>query len=107
MPEGSSFSLANLPYGVGGRPGEPARILVAAGAHALDLAATSDLGLLAGVLPAEVARATTLNPLMAMGAQTWTALRARLQELVSDSAATGRLGPALLPLGEVALQLPF
>jgi fumarylacetoacetase len=106
VPDGSPFPLTNLPYGVGGRPGEPARVLVAAGDQALDLTALAGLGLL-GEIPAETLAAPALNPLFALGSGAWRTLRDRLRELVTGGTATDQLAPALRPLAEVELRLPF
>jgi fumarylacetoacetase len=106
VPDGSPFPLTNLPYGVGGRPGEPPRVLAAVGSQALDLAELARLGLLAGAATPPVTEAETLNPLLALGPEAWAALRTRLLELAADPAATDRLGPALLPLDDITLRLP-
>jgi fumarylacetoacetase len=85
----SLFGIENLPYGVFSPAGGPRRIGVRLGAGVVDL---TPLG---GPFAA-----ATLNPLLAAGPAEWTAARARV---VGHVAA----GPAVLPLGEVTLHLPF
>ena len=85
----SLFGIENLPYGVFSVDGGPRRIGVRLGSGVVDLAPCG--GLLA---------AGTLNPLLAAGRPEWTAARARVVELVAA-------GPAVIPLDEVRLHLPF
>ena len=85
----TDFPLQNLPYGIfrtaaksTPRPG------VAIGASILDLAAAAQAGLLPDAASA-ACRQPTLNALMALGAPAWSALRARLSELLgADSCST-------------------
>jgi fumarylacetoacetase len=109
VPEGSEFPAANLPYGVGAPPGEPVRPVVAIGDQVIDLPALAEAGLLDGLGAQTLAAAQgpSLDPLLALGRDGWDGLRARLRELVTDSAATDRLAPALRPRDRVTLQLPF
>jgi fumarylacetoacetase len=81
---GNAFPVQNLPLGVfAGRSGPT--IGVAIGDQVLDLRGCS--GLL-GSLPAgtaEASAANTLNPLMALGPECWSALRARLSDLLRSN----------------------
>ncbi len=80
-PDGD-FPIQNLPFGVF-QAAQPT-VGVAIGEHILDLRASHHAGLLAS-LPAatgEACTAQTLNPLMALGAECWSALRARLSDLL-------------------------
>lgn len=94
------FGPQTLPYGVvefsGGRAAA-----VRVGDHALVLASLGD------ALGAEAALVSgpTLDPLLAAGRTAWTALRARLRDVVT--AASGPSGALLLPLAEVRAVLPF
>jgi fumarylacetoacetase len=107
----TDFPLQNLPYGVfrtaadtTPRPG------VAIGDRILDLHAAA----VAGLLPAAViaaCRQSTLNPLMALGAPAWSALRSRLSELLgADSCPAGaprqRVESCLRRMGDVTLLMP-
>jgi fumarylacetoacetase len=78
---GGAFPIQNLPFGVFAGASRPT-IGVAIGDQVLDLRGCS--GLLAPV-PAGTVKAcaaTTLNPLMALGPVGWSALRARLSDLL-------------------------
>ena len=101
------FPIQNLPFGVFRRGGAEPRIGVAIGDEVLDLAAAAEREFLAGLGDAihQACRADALNPLMALGAEAWSALRSRLSTMLSagsDHAAA----TTLIPLGEVALALP-
>ena len=104
---GHDFPIQNLPFGVFRRAGAEPRIGVAIGDEVLDLAGVADRDLLAGLGDAidRAARADSLNDLMALGPDAWSALRGRLSQLLrSDSAHAAAL--ALVPAGDVALDLP-
>ncbi len=112
VPPGSDFPIDNLPYGTFspvGQPGDPGpadrpRLGVAIGEYVLDV---TGLGA-AGLLPSAAARASTgLDDLLAAGRPAWSALRARLGELLSDTSARGRVEPLLRPRDTVRLRLPF
>jgi fumarylacetoacetase len=78
---GDAFPIQNLPFGVFAGPMGPT-IGTAIGDQILDLRGCA--GLLAS-LPAatrEACAAPTLNPLMALGPHSWSALRARLSDLL-------------------------
>lgn len=107
----ADFPLQNLPLGVF-RPSlqAAARPGVAIGDRILDLAALAQ----AGLLPPTVASACqqpTLNALMALGAPAWSALRARLSELLgADTCPPGELRSRverhLTPQRAVTMLLP-
>ncbi len=110
----SDFPLENLPYGVfRPRRGGPARIGVAIGDYALDLAAIDEAGLLA-TTPAGgqgLFARDTLNAFMAAGPAAWQAVRATLQRLLSAQEPTLRdwqalRDAALIRQNEVDLLLP-
>ena len=105
------FSLQNLPYGVFRTPAHPApRLGVAIGDRVLDLDAAAS----AGLLPAPVSaacREPALNALMALGAPVWSALRARLSELLgAETCPAGpqrsAVGRCLVPGTEAMMLLP-
>lgn len=106
---GCDFPLQNLPFGAFRRRGgdEAFRVGVAIGDQILDIGAAVDRGLFgqADALTARAAVATcaeTLNPLMALGAPAWSALRLALSRLLrSDSPHAARL-PAVLLAQEAA-----
>lgn len=105
------FPIENLPYGVF-RQGERKRIGVAIGGRILDLQGCAREGLLSG-LPTEIVaacHAEVLNPLMALGAAAWHALRERMTELLDADEAhestRRRAGPLLVAMGEAVMELP-
>jgi fumarylacetoacetase len=104
--DGSGFGLENLPLGAVAVAGAPPRVAARIGAYALPLAPLVDAGLLAdpgaGALAAPV-----LNPLLALGRPAWSALRARLTELLRAGAAEReRVVPELVPLERAEVRLP-
>jgi fumarylacetoacetase len=94
---GDAFPIQNLPFGVFARASGPA-IGVAVGDQVLDLRGCSEL---LAPLPAgtvEACTASTLNPLMALGPVSWSALRARLSDLLrSDHPQAADHQQALAP----------
>src|ERR1035438_4972564 len=107
----TDFPIQNLPYGVFRHRGQT-RIGVAIGDRILDLHACVTQGLLAE-LPEELVNACTaqiLNPLMALGTESWSALRERLCTLLdaheADRETQGRVEKLLVPMDEAAMQLP-
>jgi len=99
VPAGSGFGVANLPYGVFTTAGGgSARCGVRIGDQVLDLAA---------VLDDPVFAEPALNAFMAQGPARWTRVRSRITELLTDERHRTVVEPALHPVSEVALQLPF
>ena len=110
-PADTDFPLQNLPYGVF-RPAAKStpRPGVAIGAFIFDLAAAAQAGLLPAAA-SDACRQPTLNALMARGAPAWSALRARLSELLgADSCPAGplrsRVESCLVPLADAEMLLP-
>ena len=85
---GADFPIQNLPYGVFHRAltPEPPRVGVAIGDRLLDHRLWNRAGLLNNDLAAigDACLATSLNALMALGPQAWSALRRRLSELLRE-----------------------
>jgi fumarylacetoacetase len=101
LPPDSPFGVANLPYGVFEAVGEPRagpRVGVRIGDSVLDLAA---------VLDDQAFGRPSLNAFMAQGRARWTAVRARITELLTDHRYRPDVEPALHPLPGVRLHLPF
>jgi fumarylacetoacetase len=90
------FGLDNLPYGAVARPGEPARLAARLGDDAIPL---EPLERAAGLPPGTLA-GPVLNPLLALGRDAWSALRATLRETIE----AGR--HETLPLASVEPRLP-
>ncbi|WP_226628231.1 fumarylacetoacetase [Alloyangia pacifica] len=97
---GCDFPLNNLPYGVFD-DGRGARMGVAIGTSVLDVGAV-DHG-----QDAALFAAPSWNAVMAAGPEVWTALRARLTELLGDEAHRAAVEPHLVPLESVSLLMPF
>ena len=98
LPADSPFGLANLPYGVFAPGGGSPRVGVRVGDQVLDLA--SALGEPVFAEPA-------LNAFLAQGHQSWARVRGRITDLLTDPKHRGAVEPALYPLAEVELLLPF
>ena len=105
----TDFPLQNLPYGVfrTAAPRAP-RLGVAIGSHILDLAAAAGAGLLPIMTECQQ---PTLNALMALGEPAWSALRARLSELLgADTCPVGpgrqKVEACLVPMAEAEMLLP-
>lgn len=108
VPEEHLFGRDNLPYGLFSTTDDTRRRLgVRFGDSVLDLGAAAA----AFDSPhAEVLGADTLNPLLASGAEVWSAVRAELRRWLdpdAGSATQGKLVPLLHPLAEATLHLPF
>lgn len=101
---GSGYDLDHLPYGVivpdDGRP----RCAVRIGDFALDLAEAEAAGL---ILAADTLRAETLDRFLALGPAHWSAVRARLIELLGDAQHRPVTEPLLFPLAEVRNRLAW
>ena len=105
--DGSGFGLENLPFGAIARPGEPPRLAVRIGEHALLLSGLADGGLL-GELPRGVLDGPVLNPFLALGRRAWSATRAALTQLLRADAPDRALAEAsLAPLEGADLLLPI
>ena len=93
---GCDFPIQNLPFGIFRRKGskEQPRGGVAIGDQVFDLAA---LGLKTG---------PTLNGLAAAGRSTWSALRKRLSEALSDPKNSKKYAKYLVPMKKAELLLP-
>ncbi|MEV7416838.1 fumarylacetoacetase [Streptomyces sp. NPDC089919] len=105
LAQGDPFGPHNLPYGVfstGG--GSPRRIGVRIGAHVLDAGAAA---VALGSPHAALLGAATLNPLLAAGRTTWSAVRAELTAWVTEPAHRAAVEPLLVPLDAVTMHLPY
>lgn len=113
--EESDFPIQNLPYGVFRRAGgdEPWRVGVAIGASVLDVPAALEHGFLTGeaAQAAATCASPSLNGLMSLGPQAWTALRRGVSELlradsVAGASARARARDLLVAQSEAELRLP-
>ncbi|MBT3989820.1 MAG: fumarylacetoacetase [Rhodospirillaceae bacterium] len=111
---GSDFPIQNLPFGIFQRHSNPEgtntlpRGCVAIGDQILALTHVLAKGLLTGKAEAaaEAALGSTLNPLMALGAEHWSALRSQLSALLREGGAEAELKERLIPMSEVEMCLP-
>ena len=102
----TDFPVENLPYGAFLHRGQ-AHIGVAIGDFVLDLHACASTGLFSG-LSADllgVCRAATLNPLMELGPDAWSALRRHVTGLLAGEPHQ-HVKDALLPMQSVEMLLP-
>jgi fumarylacetoacetase len=91
----AGFGLENLPYGAVARPGEDAWLAVRLEDAVLPLG-----GLEQGAgLPEGTLSGPLLNPLMALGREAWSALRAHIRAVIGSA--------ELVPLEGLAPRLPF
>jgi fumarylacetoacetase len=104
LPEDSPFPATNLPYGVFSHDCEAPRVGVALGDDVVDLA---PLAAVEGLDGAHVFEAPTLNPFLAMGRPSWSAVRSWLVELVTHEGYRDLVESHLVPQSEVTLHLPF
>ncbi|GMQ86212.1 MAG: fumarylacetoacetase [Acidimicrobiia bacterium] len=110
--EGSGFPIQNLPYGVFSDENGEARPGVAIGQSILDLDAVAGAGLFDTLaLPAGVFSAPSLNPLLALGRPAWTAVRARVAELLDEGndevAGAGLTTTAIVAQRGATMHLPI
>ncbi|WP_327291901.1 fumarylacetoacetase [Streptomyces sp. NBC_01198] len=107
VPDDDPFGVHNLPYGVFRTAAQPRpRIGVRFGDRVLDAGAAAwAVGAPAEVV--ELLAAPLLNPLLAAGRPAWTRVRAALTEWMTAEEHRAAVGPLLVPLAEVALELPF
>lgn len=101
------FPLNNLPYGVFSRAGEEPRCGVAIGDMVLDMAAVEQAGLIA-LSDEPCFDLPFWNDVMEQGPGLWSALRARLQQVLAEGASEqDALARYLVPLDDVELHMPL
>ena len=98
-----NFSIQNLPYGVFSTAVSAPRIGVAFGDDVLDLALLEIEGLLD---THNLFNQPALNAFMGAGREVWTAVRRRLQTLLSEDLLRLRQLHALIPQAQVTMHLP-
>ncbi len=104
LPDGSPYGVDNLPFGVFSTADESPRVGVRVGDQVLDLAPVAAAEAMEG---AELFAQPTLNPFLARGRATWSAVRGWLVDLLTQPASADVVAPYLLPLNTVELHLPF
>lgn len=84
IPENSDFTIHNLPYGIFSDKRKP-RVGVAIGEQILDLAAVARLGHFDKIVEnKKVFSENTLNPFIALGKKTTSAVREKIQKLLTS-----------------------
>jgi fumarylacetoacetase len=103
IPDGSEFSIHNLPYGVFAPDGQHPRAGLAIGDDVLDLASLAAAGLIddGGAFGRPV-----LNGFLAQGRPAWRAVRDRLVDLLTGAHHHDVVAAALHPRSAVTLHLP-
>lgn len=111
----TDFPVQNLPFGVFSRRdvGEPGRVGVAIGDQILDVTAAANAGLFEGMAAeaADECESASLNGLMALGPEYWSALRRRLSELLCEGGTGGdktrkKLEGCLVAMRDTETKLP-
>lgn len=107
--DGSGFGPDHLPYGVVCTPGGHPELAVRIGDHALSLARLHDMGRLEGVVrhAVDVFDTGSLDGLLARGPEEWSAVRRRLQQIVTDPAEQLMCHEAMVPLADTTPHLPW
>lgn len=111
VPEGSDFSVQNLPFGIFSANGQPKRVGVAIGNHVLDLAALYDLGYLdLKTFHRDHFSCEYLNPLISLGKQVNRELREHLSRLLSNETRElkndTKRSMFLIPMDQVTMHMP-
>jgi fumarylacetoacetase len=98
-----------MPYGVFSRGGSDRKIGVRVDDSIIDLGALAEPGLLGDIIvdPAAVLVADTLMPLLRLGKEVWSELRARLHEILSSVPSCRQLEECLVSVHDVELHLPL
>lgn len=106
---GCDFPVQNLPFGVFSRDESDPLVGVAIGDQILDVYECRNEGLIRGqaVEAAEACRSSSLNDLMALGQDHWTALRAAVSRILAAGAERQEITrEAMVPMAEAELHLP-
>ena len=104
---GCDFPIQNLPFGVF-RPaaGQQPRVGVAIGDQILDIAAAASSLAGPAVAAAHAGAAPSLNGLMSLGPQAWSALRLALSRGLSSEHGDENLRRQLTPMAQAEMTLP-
>ncbi|MEV4380336.1 fumarylacetoacetate hydrolase family protein [Streptosporangium sp. NPDC049644] len=100
----SGFPVRNLPFGVFSRRGEFPRVGVAISDQVLDLGLLAETGVLKG---SHWFASGTLNAFLSAGPRIWQEVRERLIHLLTEPSCRPAVMPALVPMVEVLMHLPF
>src|SRR5687768_10874921 len=107
VPQGSDFTLANLPFGMIEFDSGERSVAMRIGDYAIDLARLQATTALAPLpLPKHLFAAPSLNAFMAEEPAVWSATRALVRELLMASDARPLVEPAMVELDEVQVVMP-
>ncbi|MDG0990259.1 MAG: fumarylacetoacetase [Yoonia sp.] len=103
----TQFPLNNLPYGVFATDALEPRCGVAIGYMILDMFAAEETGLIE-LAEDPVFDVPYWNDVMELGPEAWDALRARLTQLLEDSAPEqATVAPLLIPMTDARMEMPM
>ena len=109
IPDNSDFTIHNLPYGAFTYSNGNKGLGVAIGDQIIDLHKLNQSGLLNALdLPADIFTHEFLNEFIALGKDTWHALRSRLQELLvhDNNELKDRANDILVSQSGVSMRMP-
>ena len=79
-----NFTIHNLPYGIFSTPTKPARAGIAIGNYIIDLADLFNLNFFENKITTNVFNQNSLNDFIALGNETWSFVRNKIQNLVAE-----------------------
>ncbi len=107
IPEGSDFSIHNLPFGIFSREGQDQRVGAAIGAYVIDLHVAYTLGAFPELMiDKDVLVNEYLNDFIRLGKYKTNLIREQLQKQLCDDASVLKNSSALIPMDEVRMHLP-
>lgn len=103
------FTIHNLPYGIFSTPTKPMRSGIAIGNYIIDLAVLFDLNFFENKITTNVFNQTTLNDFIALGKETWSFVRNKIQTLLLEESAffTEHHSEFLFQQSEAVMHLPI
>lgn len=108
IPAGSDFTLYNIPFGIFSTPGRSSRAGIAIGEQILDLVVAGEQGIFDGVpVDWSVFDRPVLNDFIRLGKETTRAVRAKIQETLTDDQSPLKDYPeAFVPQKDATMHLP-
>lgn len=107
IPEGSDFTIHNLPFGIFSKEGQEKRVGVAIGTHVIDLYVAYTLGIFSDrMIDKDVLVNEFLNDFIRLGKDTTSLIREQLQKELCDDTSVLKHSSALIPMDDVRMHLP-
>lgn len=104
----SLYNIHHLPYGIfSTKEDSTPRIGVRIADQVLDMRLMAAGGNCPGCATCSALAAPTLNPFMALGRETWTKVRAQVQDALTTEEYEPAISQLLTPVADVQLHLPF